>query len=66
MRMSIGSKIQDLCVDNDISLMRLARELYISKASIYTYAHDRNCPSAEVLHDIAKYFNVKMEYFWDE
>ena len=64
--MSIGSKIQDLCADHDISLAHLARTLYISKVAIYNYAHDRNYPNAETLHDIAKYFNVRMEYFWDE
>ena len=63
--MSIGSKIKDLCADNDISLRRLAKEAYISNVTIYNYANDRSCPSAEVLHDIAKYFGVTMESFWD-
>ena len=48
-----------------ISLRRLAKEAYISNVTIYNYANDRSCPSAEVLHDIAKYFGVTMESFWD-
>ena len=64
--MSIGSKILDLCEDNDISRAQLAKKLYISRDSIYSYTSDRCYPNAEVLHDIAKFFGVKMEYFWDE
>lgn len=64
--MSIGSKIKELCEDNDITIKHLAEEVYVSKDSLYSYTYGRCYPNAEVLHDIAKYFGVPMEYFWDE
>lgn len=62
--MSIGSRIKDLCADNDISQRQLAKKVGIATASLYDYTNDRSYPNAEVLHDIAKYFEVEMEYFW--
>ena len=64
--MSIGSKIKDLCADHDISLKQLARNVGVARDSLYGYANDRCYPNAEVLHDIAKYFDVPMEYFWND
>lgn len=64
--MSIGSKIKDLCADHGISIKRLAEDIYVSKDSLYSYTYERCYPNAEVLHDIAKYFDVPMEYFWND
>ena len=64
--MSIGSKIKELCADHDISVKKLAQEVYVSKDTMYAYTNDKCCPNAEYLHDIAKYFNVSMEYFFNE
>lgn len=63
--MSIGSKIKELCEDRDVSPKELAKAVMVSRDSIYSYTHDRCYPNAEVLHDIAKYFGVDMEYFWE-
>lgn len=64
--MSIGSKIKDLCADHDMTQWQLAKVIGIAPHSLYGYASDKCYPNAEVLHDIAKFFGVKMEYFWDE
>lgn len=64
--MSIGSKIKDLCADHDISQRKLAEDVYIARSTIYDYTNERTTPSAEILHDIAKYFGVEMEYFFEE
>lgn len=64
--MSIGSKIKELCVNHDITIKQLASDIYVSRDSLYSYTNERCYPNAEVLHDIAKYFSVPMESFWDE
>lgn len=64
--MSIGSKIYDLCKERGVSRPQLARAINVSQDTIYAYTYERCYPNAEVLHDIAKYFDVKMEYFWGE
>ena len=64
--MSIGSKIKDLCADHDMTQWQLAKAIGIAPHSLYGYASDKYYPSAEVLHDIAKFFGVRMECFWDE
>ncbi len=62
--MSIGSKIKDLCADHDITQRQLAKKLYIEDNTLYNYTNERCIPNAEVLHDIAMFFGVEMEYFW--
>ena len=64
--MSIGSKLKELCKERDVSPRTLANAVMVSRDSIYSYTYDRCYPNAEVLHDIAKFFGVPMEYFWDE
>ena len=64
--MSIGSKIKDLCADHNISVKRLAKEIHVSKDSLYAYTYGRCYPNAEVLHYIAKFFGVSMDSFWDD
>lgn len=62
--MSIGSKIKDLCSDNDISVRELAHRVGISDTSLYNYVNDRSYPNCQTLYDIAQYFGVTMESFW--
>ena len=62
--MSIGSKIKDLCSDNDISVRELSKRVGIADTSLYNYTNDRSYPNAQVLYDIAQYFGVTMESFW--
>lgn len=63
--MSIGSKLKELCEERNVSPKELAKAVMVSRDSIYSYTYDRCYPNAEVLHDIAKYFGVDMEYFWE-
>lgn len=62
--MSIGSKIKDLCSDNDISVRELSKRVGVSDTALYNYTNDRSYPNAQVLYDIAQYFGVTMESFW--
>ena len=64
--MSIGSKLKELCKERGVSPRTLANAVMVSRDSIYSYTYDRCYPNAEVLHDIAKFFGVPMECFWDE
>ena len=62
--MSIGSKIKDLCSDNDISVRELSKRVGVADTSLYNYTNDRSYPNAQVLYEIAQYFGVTMESFW--
>lgn len=63
--MSIGSKIKELCDERGITRASLARQVHVSQDTMYGYTYEKCIPNAEVLHDIAKYFGVDMEYFWE-
>lgn len=63
--MSVGSKINDLREDHDLSRKRLAREVGISYALLVRVIRDESDIKASMLHDIAEYFGVSMDYFWE-
>lgn len=63
--MSIGSQLENLMNDWGVSQRELSRETGISAITISRYRTGRNDPKATILHEIAEYFGVSMDYFWE-
>lgn len=59
--MNIYERVKEMCDARDISIAKLEKELKISNGSISKWAN--NMPRANVLYDVAKYFDTSIEYF---
>lgn len=60
--MSIGSQIEELLYDKNISQKRLAEDLKISPSTLNGYIRDYREPDAETLKILANYFDVTIDY----
>lgn len=60
--MSIGSQIEELLYDKNISQRRLAEDLKISPSTLNGYIRDYREPDAETLKILANYFDVTIDY----
>ena len=57
-------KFQTLCNDRGISINRLEQEIGVSQGSLRKI--DTNMPKADKIFALAQYFQVPMEYFFEE
>ena len=57
-------KLQTLCNDRGISINRLEQEIGVSQGSLRKI--DTNMPKADKIFALSQYFQVPMEYFFDE
>ncbi|ABR30267.1 helix-turn-helix domain-containing protein [Thermosipho melanesiensis] len=64
--MDLGEKIKQLRLERDISQEQLAKRLGISRESISHYENNRIVPPVHILREIAKIFNVSVNYFFEE
>lgn len=62
MRALIGERLLDLRKDTGLSQEKLGEILQLSKNSISSYEKDRNEPPDAIKIQIAKYFNVSIDY----
>ena len=62
--MSLLKKVETLCESQGISINRLEQVLGFSQGSIRKM--DKSSPKADRLYKIAQYFQVPMEYFFNE
>lgn len=62
--MSLLKKVEALCKSEGISINRLEQVLDFSQGSIRKM--DKSSPKADRLYKIAQYFQVPMEYFFNE
>lgn len=62
--MSLLKKVETLCKSEGISINRLEQVLDFSQGSIRKM--DKSSPKADRLYKIAQYFQVPMEYFFNE
>ena len=58
-------KIKDLCYKRHITLKQLAQKTGISQTAL-TMAMHRNSTTLETFSKLAQFFNVPMEYFYQE
>ena len=58
--MGIIDKIQELCEETDITILRLEKDLCFSKSIVYTWKN--SSPSIDKICKIADYFNVSVDY----
>lgn len=55
-------RLLGLCAEKQLGLMRLARELNTTKATVSRYCGGRRAPTVEMLVAIADYFGVTTDY----
>ena len=55
-------RINDLRIDNDLSIAQLARNINVSPRSLQYYLKGQYELPIPILLDIAKYFNVSTDY----
>lgn len=62
MKTLIGERLLDLRKDANLSQQKLGEKLQLSKNAISSYEKDRNEPSDAIKIQIAKFFNVSIDY----
>jgi len=62
--MSIGSRIKQARIRNNMSLRKLSEKVGVSAMAISKYERDEDVPSSKVLIRLSKALNVKVEYFF--
>lgn len=55
-------RLDSLMFDNDVSAIKLAKDLDISSTTITRYLQDKRSPSVETLVKLADYFHCSCEY----
>ena len=65
-RANVGSKIQTLRKNKNITQLELAEELELSRATISNYEVNRRSPSIDELKRFADFFGVGLDYFGTE
>lgn len=60
--MSIGSKIDELLYNKQISQKQMAKDLKISSSTLNNYIRDYREPDVETLKLFANYFGITMDY----
>lgn len=60
--MSLGEKIKELRESKGLTQEELGRILNVSKPSVSRYEANTNEPNTETLKQLAKYFNVSIDY----
>lgn len=58
----IGERLNILRKERELSLDELSDILQIAKSSLSRYENNQAVPSIEAVKDIAKYFNVSIDY----
>ncbi len=62
----IGSKIKNLRTKNNLTQEQLATKLYVTRNAISKWETDKGIPSIESIKNLAKIFNVSLEYLLNE
>lgn len=57
-----GERLRELRNEKNLSLIRLAKELNISDATLCRWENDRSDVKAEQIVLVARYFNVTTDY----
>lgn len=63
--MKFGDVLRNLINDKDITQRQLAADLNIAPSTLGNYIQDSREPDFQTLKDIAKYFNVTVDYLID-
>ncbi|WP_312372722.1 helix-turn-helix domain-containing protein [Lachnoclostridium sp.] len=58
----IGERLNILRKERELSLDEISDALKIAKSSLSRYENNQSVPSIEAVKDIAKYFNVSIDY----
>ena len=59
----IGRKIATIRINNGLTLGEFAREIFVSKQTLWNYENDITEPSAETVLDICAKFAIDVRYF---
>lgn len=60
--MRIGQNVKDLCMDYNISIKRLAKQVGIQDSLLYKYASNKSIPTVDNLIKLANYFDCSLNY----
>lgn len=60
--MTIGETLRSLRKSKHITLDKMSEDLGINKGTLSKYENNINSPKAEILADIARYYNVTTDY----
>ena len=58
----LSKRIKQLRIENNVTLIQLAKDTNISKSAVNNYELGLQIPSAQVIVVLAKYFNVSSDY----
>lgn len=58
----LSKRIKQLRIENNVTLIQLAKDTNISKSALNNYELGLQIPSAQVIVVLAKYFNVSSDY----
>lgn len=64
--MTIGKKIASLRAEKDISQVKLAEDIGVSRSLLYKWESDSVIPSNKSVQKLSEYFGVPYSYFYDE
>ncbi len=62
MKMKLAERLKHTREVNKISMRKLAEDVGVSVSNISFYESGKSVPSAEVVFNIAKYFNITSDY----
>ena len=63
--MEFGDILRELLEENDISQKQFADDLHIAASTLGNYIRDNREPSFKTLREMAKYFDVSIDYLLD-
>lgn len=64
--MTIGKKIASLRAEKDVSQVKLAEDIGVSRSLLYKWESDSVTPSNKSVQKLSEYFGVPYSYFYDD